>query len=269
MKPRHYAALIGACLTVPAFGQWAVFDVANLTQNVTNYAAMVQQLAKQAEQISHQIQQIQHMEDQLKRMGKMSEFTDLVGFPELKLNLALPTKIKTWSESLLAVDGYGLFGDTRAGIFAAVSSSFLDFDGTVVPRDPERYKAAHEVTTKVDNFKEVQADVYVRREDLKAAVAKTSEALQAATTDAEERKLEAVLNAQYSQLAVLDSEVALSAAEIQVKTAESQAMEQAQTKASAEARVNLSQQEARKISTAFKPLYGSILLYVKEEPYVP
>ncbi len=267
MKTRHLLAVVGLGFAHSAAAQWAVFDIANLTQNVSNYAAMVEQIAKQAEQISHQIQQVKHMEDQLKRMGRMSDFKALIGFPELKLNLTLPTKIKTWSESLLAVNGTDLFGDTRGGIFQAVTDKFLDFDGVAVLRNAALYKPAHEVTNKVNNFRDVQMDVYARRHDLKQAIELTGEALQASETEAEARKLEAVLNAQYSQLAVVDSEVVLSAAEIQVKTAEASAMEQAHVKAASEARGKLAQQEAEKITTAFKPMYGSILLYVKEVPY--
>jgi type IV secretion system protein TrbJ len=249
--------------------QWAVIDVANLSQSVTNYAAMIEQIAKQAEQISNQVQQIKQMEDQLQRLGKMSDFKSLIGFPELKVDLTLPTKVRTWAESLSTVDGAGLFGDTRGGIFQPITIDFPDFDGVAIARDPAVFKSAHEITTKVDNFKDVQADVYSRREALKKAIASISEALQAAETEAEEKKLEAVLNAQYGQLAALDSEVSLSAAEIQVKTAEANAMETAQDKADAEARAKLAQQEAKKITKTFTPTYKCLLQYVTEKPFSP
>jgi hypothetical protein len=72
------------------------------------------------------------------------------------------------------------------------------------------------------------------------------------------------LNAQYGQLAAVDSEVALSAAEVQVKAAESSAMSNAQGDADAEARRHLAQQEAKKLSTTFKPAYECLLQYVSE-----
>jgi type IV secretion system protein TrbJ len=269
MKHLSYVFLFGFLVISPVSGQWAVFDIANLTQNVTNYAAMVEQIAKQAEQISNQVQQIKQMEDQLTRMGKMSDFKSLVGYPEVQLSLTLPTKITTWAETVALVDGSGLFGDTRDGIYEPITSSFPDFDGVAVTRDPGAYKTAHEVTTKVNNFKQVQADVYSRREELKKAIAETSEALQSADTEAEEQKLEAILNAQYAQLAALDSEVSLTATEIQVKTSEASAMRDAQSQADAEARGVLARQEAKRISSTFKPIYGSILQYVNEQPYAP
>ncbi len=250
-----------ACLA-----QWAVLDVANLSQSVSNYGMMVQQIAKQGEQIANQVRQIQQMEDQLKRLGRMSDFKSVVGFPEFKLDLNLPTRIRVWAANESRIDGVGIFGDTRGGIFRPIANEFPDFDGGSIARQGEQYKSAQEITAKVDEFKGVQADVYARREELRKAIARTSEALQAAETDAEERKLEAILNAQYNQLAALDSEVALSAAEIQVRAAESTAMTNAQNEADAEARRKLAQKEADKITSTFTPKYDCLLQYVREQP---
>jgi hypothetical protein len=254
---------------VPGFAQWAVFDVPNLTQSIANYAALTEQIAKQATQIGNQVRQIEQFETQLKRMGDMASVKSLVGFPEFKMDLNLPTKIKTWADGLARVDGRGLFGDTRDGIFREITAEFKDFDGRPVERDATVYKNAHDMTATVDEFKTVQSDVYTRREDLKRAIGRTSEALQAADTEAEQKKLEAVLNAQYGQLSAVDAEVSLSAAEVQVKAAESVAMSNAQDEADAEARRRLAQQEAKKLSTTFKPKYECLLQYVTETRLSP
>lgn len=244
--------------------QWAVFDVANLQQSVVNYGAMVEQLAKEAEQIANQVRQIQQMEDRLKRMGNMADIKNVVGFPELSLDLNLPTRIRVWAGRV--ANGRGIFGDTRGGVFRTIDDQFSDFDGGVIARDVEAYRPQQEIAAKVDEFKEVQADVYARRDELKKAIARTTEALQAAETEAEEKKLEAILNAQYSQLAALDSEVALSAVEIQVRAAEKVVMNSAQDEADAEARRKLAQEEAKKVTTAFTPQYGCLLQHVTEKP---
>lgn len=251
-------------LSSPLSAQWAVIDAANLKQNVIQYAALVDQLSNQATQISNQVQQIRQLETQLTRMGDMADVRDLVGFSELKLDMTLPSRIQTWTDGLTRIDGYGLFGDTRGGVFRSIAREFPDFDGRFVLREPEPYKRAHEVAAKVDNFKEVQTDVYARREQLREAIVRTGEAMRLASTEAEMRKQEAVLNTQYSQLASLDAEVSLSAAEIQVKAAESSAMADAQNEADAEARKRLAQQEARKLATTFRPNYECMLQYVTE-----
>ncbi len=261
------AAFVAASL--PAFGQWAVIDAANLQQAAVNYAALVEQLSNQATQISNQVRQIQQFETQLKRMGDMANVKDIVGFTEFRADLNLPPQIKTWAQGIARVDGRGLFGDSRGGIFREVKADYRDFDGAAVERDPAIYKEAHDMAVTVDEFKAVQDDVYKRREDLKRAIARTSEALQAAETEAEQKKLEAVLNAQYGQLSAVDAEVALSAAQVQVKAAESAAMNTAQSEADAEARRRLAQQEARKLSATFKPQYESMLQYVSEKRFTP
>jgi hypothetical protein len=269
MRASIWIFIFAASFALPCRAQWAVIDVANLQQNIVNYAAMVQQIAKEGEQIANQVRQIQQMEDQLKRLGNMSDFRAIVGFPQLKLDLNLPTQIRNWADNVARVDGSRIFGDTRGGIFNGISGDFSNFDGVSITRDADLYRPTQAIATTVDNFKEVQSDVYTRRAQLKQAIAQTSEALQAAATDAEEKKLQAVLGAQYSELASLDSEVGLSAAEIQVKAAESSAMSQAQNAADAEARQKLAQQEAQKISVSFRPIYDQVLLYVKEEPFRP
>lgn len=263
MKPR-LIFIAGALVATPAFGQWAVFDAANLQQSVANYAAMVEQIARQGEQIANQVRQIQQMEDRLKRMGNMAEIKNVIGFPDLSLDLNLPTRIRIWASR--EANGRGIFGDSRGGVFAPIEDVFPDFDGGVIERRAEPYVAAQQIAAKVDEFKEVQADVYARRDQLKRAIARTSEALLAAETEAEEAKLKAILDAQYGQLAALDSEVTLSAAEIQVRAAESAAMNDARDEADAEARRKLAQEEAKKITTAFKPMYDCLLQNVTERP---
>jgi hypothetical protein len=260
--------LVAGC-GVPCFAQWAVIDVANVQQNVMNYAALIEQVSKQATQISNQVRQIEQFETQLKRLGDMSTIKSIVGFPEFRLDLSLPTKIEKWADGLIRVDGRGLFGDTRGGIFREITDEFKDFDGDPIERDPTVYREAHDMAVTVDEFKTVQGDVYTRREDLKRAIARTSEAMQSAETEAEQKKLEAVLNAQYGQLSAVDAEVALSAAEVQVKAAEAAAMSNAQSEADAEARRRLAQQEAKKLSTTFKPKYECLLQYVTEKRLAP
>lgn len=253
----------------PCRAQWAVVDVANIQQSAMNYAALVEQISNQASQITNQVRQIQQFEAQLKRMGDMGNLKAIVGFPEFRADLSLPTKITTWVQGLSRVDGRRLFGDTRGGIFTAIGHDFPDFDGGVIQRESDSYRPAQQITASVDEFKTVQTDVYGRREQLRNAIAQTSDALAAADNEADEKKLSATLNAQYHQLAALDSDVGLSAAGIQVQAAESAAITNAQNEADAEAQRKLAQQEAEKIRRTFRPIYGSILLYVNERPYQP
>lgn len=240
--------------------QWAVIDAANLTQSIANYAGILQQ-------ISNQAQQIQQSQDTLNRLGNMASVTAIVGFPTLQGDQTLPTQMQTWTVNLSGVTGAGLFGDTRNGVYTPVSDHFTDIDGTSVSRDPSLYKPAQGITASVSNFEAVQTDVYARRAQLRQAIAQTSTALQAATTEAQEKKLSAVLNAQYGELASVDAEVMLSAAAVQAKAAEATAMTGAKGQADMESRTQLSQDEAQRITTAFQPSYASVLQNVTEQPY--
>ncbi|MDX2187172.1 MAG: type IV secretion system protein [Opitutaceae bacterium] len=241
-----------------------VFDAAALKQSILNYAALGKQITNQATQITKQVEQIKQMETELSRMGDMAKVKDVKGFSTLKGDLSKESLAKTWEESQKEVDGKGLFEDTRGGTYRPVSETYTDFEGNEIARDEALYLEAHDVAHSVDEFKTVQSDVYSRREDLRRAIAETAAAEQAATTEAEHQKLQAVLNAQYGQLAALNAEVELSAAEVQVKTAEAEAMAKARAQADSEVRTHLSQQEANKVTTTFKPHYDCLLQYVKE-----
>ncbi len=269
MKTLFALILVLGASVASTFAQWAVFDAPNLTQSVANYAALTAQIAKQATQISHQVEQIRQFETQLNRLGDMSSYRSLVGFSEFRADLGLPSQVRTWADRLSRVDGRGILGDTRGGIFPQVTVQFPDFDGARIDRDPQVFKQSHDIVTTVDEFKTVQSDVYTRREDLKRAIAHTSEAMQAAATEAEQQKLQSVINAQYGQLSAVDAEVALSAAEVQVKAAEATAMNNAHDEADAESRRRLAQQEVRKISTTFTPTYECLLMYVTERRLDP
>ena len=264
MKPIIGAIILWFVGAGTCQAQWAVFDIANLKQSTVNYAALVEQLSRQATQISNQVRQIQQFETELKRMGDMSAVIEIVGFSEFRADLDLESKIKTWDDRLRRVDGRGVFGDTRGGIFIEVSADFPDFDGARVMRNEQAYKHPHDVILTVDEFKVVQDDVYKRRAVLKEAITQTSEAMRVAPTVAEQAKLEAVLKAQYNQLAAVDGEIALSIAEVQVKVAEATAMSNAQQVAEAETRQRYALQEAAKLKSAFKPTYFCLLQYVTE-----
>jgi len=91
MKKLMAVLFLSTASAAPSFGQWAVFDFANLTQSITNYLALTQQISNQATQISNQMQQIRQFESQLQRMGDMASFRNLVGFAQFRADLNSPT----------------------------------------------------------------------------------------------------------------------------------------------------------------------------------
>lgn len=255
-----------------ARAQLFVFDPANLAQATIQYGALVHQISNQAAQISNQIQQIQQLttqirqfDTQLSRLGDMSAIKNLIGFGQLREDLSLPTQLEAWADRLKKVDGSKILQDSRGGLYTVLTTTFEDFDGATVERETERYKSTEVVIANVDNFVAVQKDILTRRAELKKAIEVTTDAVRNAATVAEEQKQQAILEAQYDQLASLDSEIQISAAEIRAKVAEADAMKKAQDKAESETRSHMNQQEGDKVSKAYTPYYGCMLQYVKEK----
>src|SRR5207248_1114746 len=143
MKSMPFILLLAVSVGSRCFGQWAVFDAVNLQQSIANYGAMVQQIAKEGEQIANQVRQIQQMEDRLKRMGNMADVKSVIGFPNLKLDLNLPTRIRIWAAQ--SANGRGIFGDTRGGVFIAIQNDYRDFDGATIERAAEPYAPAQQI----------------------------------------------------------------------------------------------------------------------------
>src|SRR5687767_8117949 len=100
MKATCCLLLLAVVASTQARAQFVVLGGANLTQNITNYAARIEQISKQATQISNQVRQIQQFETELHRMGDMASVTSIVGCPEFRLDVALPPKINTWAAAL-------------------------------------------------------------------------------------------------------------------------------------------------------------------------
>ena len=261
--------ILALFLAARASAQWAVIDAANIIQNTMTALNTLEEVAKAAEQISNQVQQIKQMEDQLTRLGKMRDVTSLVGFSQLKLSVESPSLLRNWNDLLGNVDGVGILSDTRGGIYKPIGSSYRNYDGAPVAYAADDLKPAHAVTTQVDNFKAVQTDVYRQREALRKSLDDTSEALRMAQTEAEEMKLQATLQAQYTQLQDLNQQVLLSAAETQVKQSEVAAMKDAEEKTNTQARTALAQQEANKITSAYTTNYQCALKYVEERQLGP
>jgi len=259
-----FLVLLALLAAARASAQWAVIDAANVIQNTMTAVNTLEQVAKAAEQISNQVQQIKQMEDQLNRLGNMRNVTSLAGFSQLRLSVEAPSLLRNWSDLLRTVDGVGILGDTRGGVYPAIGPTYRNYTGTPVPYNPDELRPAHAVTTQVDNFKAVQTDVYSQRDTLRKSIDGTSEALRLAQTEAEEMKLQATLQAQYTQLQDLNEQVLLSAAETQVKQAEFTAMKDAEEKTSAQARTALAQQEANKITDAYTTNYLCALQFVEE-----
>jgi hypothetical protein len=67
------------------------------------------------------VQQIQQYETQLKRMGDMANVKNLVGFSEFASISRSADPNQNLGGQADSVDGRGLFGDTRGGVFPEIT----------------------------------------------------------------------------------------------------------------------------------------------------
>ena len=201
-------ATVGIGLSARA--QWIVYDPANTVQSVLNTA---QEVAQMVQQINNQVRQIQQLTDQL---NEFKHYEDLFGDPKA----VLLTTVKPLTDDLRktelgqtlttlegAVDaGQAMLYDAN-GLFHSIGTTFNTPNGATVTRLEAPYRPVAAVQKTTDNFLSVSTDATTRRIALKEEIARTTEALKVATTDAEVQKLTGVLIGLSSALNNTDYEI--------------------------------------------------------------
>ncbi len=97
------------------------------------------------------------------------------------------------------------------GIYTALAQTFSGPDGKQHQRNANLYRAIAAITQAGQNHDAVYDDATARRDALRQAVKETLLRVEAATTDAEIQKHQAVLQAQAIELAAIDHEVLFAA----------------------------------------------------------
>ena len=193
-----------------ARAQWIVYDP---TMNMQQIMAQAQNIAKYIEMIQNQVQQIQTLTDQL---NEFKHYEDLFGDPKA----VLLTTVKPLTDDLRktelgqtlttlegAVDaGQAMLYDAN-GLFHSIGTTFNTPNGATVTRLEAPYRPVAAVQKTTDNFLSVSTDATTRRIALKEEIARTTEALKVATTDAEVQKLTGVLIGLSSALNNTDYEI--------------------------------------------------------------
>ena len=196
MKRLIALALVTFGIAVSARAQWIVYDPANTVQSVINTA---QEIAKYVEMIQNQVQQIQTLEDQL---SEFKHYESLFGDPKavvLTTVQPLVTDLRKTElgQTLTALEGAVDAGQAMLydanGLFSSIGTTFTTPNGATVTRRQPTYLPAAAVQKTTDNYLAVASDANARRVALKQQIATTTDALKAATTDAEVQKLQGVL----------------------------------------------------------------------------
>ena len=196
MKKYIALMLVTLGITVSARAQWIVYDPVNNAQQIL---AAAEDIAKFVEMINNQVQQIQTLTDQL---NEFKHYEDLFGDPKAVLLSTVQPLVTDLRKTELGQTLTTLETTVNAsqamvynanGLFSSIGTTFTTPNGATVTRQQPTYLPAAAVQKTTDNYLAVASDANARRIALKQQIATTTDALKAATTDAEVQKLQGVL----------------------------------------------------------------------------
>jgi hypothetical protein len=237
MKKLIALTIAGCGLTASARAQWVVYDPANTIQSIINTA---QEIAQFVNVINNQVQQIQQLTEQVETLH---HYVDLFGDPSKFAPAsitALTTDLKkaelgeTLTDLQATADAATAMAYTGAGLFHAVGEKFTTPNGTTVQRREEPYRPIAAVQQTTGNYLDVSKDVAARRVALKAEIARTTDALKTAQTDADVQKLTGVLVGLSAALDSTDHEISQATASALVQDIANRADDKRQVEAKKE-----------------------------------
>lgn len=235
MKKLIALASITLGLTTSTRAQWIVHDPGATVQSIINTA---QEIAQFVEVINNQVQQIQQLTEQVQTLH---HYVDLFGDPSkfapvsitaLAADLKKTELGETLTDLQATADAATAMAYTGNGLFQAVNERFTTPNGATVQRREQPYRPVAAVQQTTDNYLDVSKDAASRRVALKNEIARTTDALKAAQTDAEVQKLTGVLIGLSAALNNTDYEIsqATSAALVQDIANRSDAQRQIEAK---------------------------------------
>ena len=210
MKKLIALTLVTVSVALSARAQWIVYDPVNNAQQILSAA---EDVAKYIQMIENQVQQIQTLTDQL---NEFKHYEDLFGDPKSVLLSTVKPLTDDLRKTELGQTLTKLEGTVSAsqamlydasGLFHSVGTTFNTPNGQTVTRQQATYLPVAAVQKTTDNYLSVSTDATARRVALKAQIAATTDALKAATTDAEVQKLTGVLIGLSSALNNTDYEI--------------------------------------------------------------
>ncbi len=183
-------------LTITSARAFTVYDP---TVHASIILQTSQEIAKFVQMINNQVQQIRTLTDQL---DEFKHYKELVGDPKVVVlttvqPLVTDLRKTEVGETLTALAGALDAGEAMLynanGLFSSIGTTFNTPNGATITRREAPYLPVAAVQKTTDNYLAVAADASARRIALKEEIARTTEALKSAPTDAEVQKLQGVL----------------------------------------------------------------------------
>lgn len=236
--------IVSLSVSITASAQIVVVDLGNLEQ------AILQVAAAQA--------QVRYTEQVLTRLGDPATVRDVAGLAQTLGQLGPALSPRPEPSSDAAIGGESPLSGDPHGCFRPIEAEIPLANGNTTPRSVEDYRRFTPLQKAVGRFQAVAANTKERRNSLRSALRETTQALAAATSDAEVQKLKGVQAAQQAELANLSAEQAEAAAEVMVQQAAIDTDDSRQEQAEAELRLASLQsalrQAARYIQVDSRPV---------------
>ena len=191
---------------------------------------MINNQVKEIQQFTEQVQTLHHYVD---LFGDPSKFAP-ASIAALTADLKKTELGQTLTDLETAASATVAMAYTANGLFEAINENFTTPNGATVKRREEPYRSIAAVQQTTDNYLTVSKDAANRRVALKTEIAKTTEALKAAKTDAEVQKLTGVLIGLTAAMDATDQEVSQATASALVQDIANRADAQRQIEAKKE-----------------------------------
>jgi hypothetical protein len=211
MKSTLALAIAGLLAALPVHAQWIVYDP---TMNVQQIIDQAENIAKYVEMVNNQVQQIQQLTAQLQQLqqynkafGDPSAILKVIGADALVSDLQQPVVGQNLVTLEVGSDGVQALTYNGNGLYVQIGATFTTPSGNQIQRNTNYYRPYEGVNRATENYTNVTTSALERRATLKANIASTTEALQAATTASEVQKLTGVLIGQSAALAATDKEI--------------------------------------------------------------
>ncbi|HYF33849.1 MAG TPA: hypothetical protein VD994_01055 [Prosthecobacter sp.] len=195
--------------TTRAQGASAVIDEALITVTNSNHSQIMAILERQLTEAERQSQRLQ---DQLTRMGDPRtvnvDALAMIKQDVQRSALALKTEGEQRT-SLTSITGSEVFDNDAFGVMPAIGATVTTKDGTVLERDPEKYKMEAIVDAGVQDYKQVREKAVERKKEILRMLADISDQVATAEDLATVAKLQAMITLLEGQLRDCNETIAI------------------------------------------------------------
>ena len=213
-----------------------VSDILSQTLHIEDIAKQIEIIENQVEQINTLTKQLQQVQAYVKAFGDPEKLTSILGADGLMTSLRQTGVGQTLDTVRSGATGADALRYDANGLYRSIGAKFTTPNGVELPRAEDVYRKFGAIQQSSLNLQTVTTDVFTRRDALRKDIARTTEQLQSAKTDAETQKLTGVLVGYNAELGALDREIEHAATQLTAQDIENRADQERQNTARREER---------------------------------